>query len=74
MDKFLKIVGTVVVGLALIALGALLVGFIVMLLWNWLMPVIFGLTKITYIQGWGISFLSGLLFKGTSSTNIDKKN
>jgi hypothetical protein len=38
----------------------------VWLLWNWLMPAIFGLTKITLIQAWGVSFLSGLLFKPSS--------
>jgi len=29
------------------------------------MPDIFGLGTITYIQGWGLSVLCGMLFKGT---------
>jgi len=40
---------------------SLVSGLFVMLLWNWLMPIIFGLPIITYWQGWGISFLSGIL-------------
>ena len=38
-------------------------GWIVMLLWNWLMPTIFGLSVITYWQAWGLVILSHLLFK-----------
>lgn len=47
-------------GLALFALF----GWIVMLLWNWLMPDIFGLKQVTYWQAWGIMLLSSILFKG----------
>jgi hypothetical protein len=39
-----------------------LFGFIVMLLWNWLMPEIFGLKTLTYWQAWGILALSCILF------------
>jgi hypothetical protein len=46
-----------------IALMALFGGF-VMLLWNWLMPDIFGLKAITYWQAWGLMILSWILFKG----------
>jgi len=73
MDKVCKAVGAIVVGLCLIAIGALLTGWIVMLLWNWLMPMLFGLIKITYIEGWGICFLSGLLFKGTTTVKTNDK-
>ena len=69
MDNFLKGVGAVVVGIILILFCAFLTGWIVMLLWNWLMPMLFGLKTITYIEGWGIAFLSGLLFKGTTTVN-----
>ncbi len=46
------------------AVIALLFGWVLMLLWNWLMPPIFGLTSITYLQAWGLILLSHLLFKG----------
>jgi hypothetical protein len=38
----------------------------VMLLWDWLMPTIFGLGEITWFQAWGLMFLCGLLFKNSS--------
>lgn len=41
-----------------------IMGVPIMLLWNWLMPAIFGITKITFWQAIGISFLSAFLFKG----------
>lgn len=39
----------------------------VLLLWNWLMSTIFGITKITLGQAWGISLLCGLLFGQNSN-------
>ena len=50
-----------------LAVIAIFTGVIVMLLWNWLMPVIFGLELITWFQGWGIAFLCGILFKGSNA-------
>lgn len=44
----------------------------VCLLWNWLMPTIFGLGKITFLQAWGLSILSGLLLK--SGVKSGKEN
>lgn len=38
------------------------VGGIVMLLWNWLIPVLFGLKTITYLQALGLFLLSRILF------------
>lgn len=40
-----------------------------MLLWNWLMPVLFGLVKITFWQAFGLLFLSSILFKSTNPSN-----
>ena len=37
------------------------VGGIVMLLWNWLIPVIFGFKAISYIQALGLFLLSRIL-------------
>lgn len=36
----------------------------VMLLWNWLMPVLFGLSVITFWQALGILILSKIIFGG----------
>jgi hypothetical protein len=38
-------------------------GLPLMLLWNWLMPTIFGLPEITFWQSVGLNMLSGILFK-----------
>jgi hypothetical protein len=37
---------------------------IVMLLWNWLVPTIFGLTEISFWQALGLLALSHILFSG----------
>jgi len=60
-----------IIGVILIAFGlSIVLAIPVWLLWNWLMPMIFGLTKLTLIQAWGVSFLSSLLFKsGRISTD-----
>ncbi len=41
-----------------------LFGSILMLLWNWLIPSIFGLTTINFWQALGLFALSRLLFSG----------
>lgn len=47
------------------ALGFIaLFGFVVMWLWNWLMPDLFGLKTISYWQGWGLIILGKILFGG----------
>jgi len=57
----------------LMAIGFILLGFlfgwVVMLLWNWLMPEIFGLGEVSYWQAWGLFILSSILFKGFPSGN-----
>ena len=58
----LAIAGMVVGGTALAVGFAFLFGWVVMLLWNWLMPDIFGLTTLTYWKAWGLLALSWILF------------
>jgi hypothetical protein len=41
---------------------AIVLGILVQLLWNWLMPEIFGLGRITILQGIGLLVLARLLF------------
>lgn len=62
--KGLKIFGFVILGVIGVAFLALLFGYIVMLLWNWLMPVLFELTTITFWQAVGIVILARLIFGG----------
>jgi len=56
-------IGWIIGGLAIAFGFAFLFGFFVMLLWNWLMPTIFGLGTIGYWQAWGLLLLAHLLFK-----------
>lgn len=69
MDDFMVwlfvVVATLALGFVVGLLFGLLFGWVVMLLWNWLMPTIFGLTTITYWQGVGLLWLSAMLFKGS---------
>ncbi|MDP9049479.1 MAG: DUF3106 domain-containing protein [Acidobacteriota bacterium] len=41
-----------------------LFGYVTMSLWNWLMPMLFGLPTVTFWQALGLLILSKLLFGG----------
>ena len=62
--KGLRIAGLVVLGVIGAALFALVFGWLVMILWNWLMPAIFHLGLVTYWQAFGIVVLGKLIFGG----------
>lgn len=71
--KVLKIIGLVILGIA----ACFLFGYVIMLLWNWLMPDIFGLKTITYWQSFGILILASILFGrfgGGGSSDHKKKD
>jgi hypothetical protein len=48
----------------IIILVAAVVGLVIEHLWNWLMPAIFGLPTITYLQALGLLLLSKILLGG----------
>ena len=50
--------------LLIVLLAATVFSFAVMWLWNWLMPVIFGLHAISFWQALGLLVLSKILFGG----------
>jgi predicted membrane chloride channel (bestrophin family) len=54
--------GLKIAGIALVAVT--LLSFIVMSLWNWLAPAVFGARTITFWQALGILVLSKILFGG----------
>ena len=62
--KIARIIGFTIMGVLFAALFALAFGFLVKILWNWLMPAIFGLGKISYWQAFGLVILAKLLFGG----------
>lgn len=51
------------IGIACVV-GVFLLGYVVMSLWNWLMPELFGLATITYWKAFGILVLAKILFGG----------
>jgi len=59
-----EIVGWVILGIIVVVGLAILFGLIIMWLWNWLMPTLFGLGTITYWQAVGIFILSKILLGG----------
>jgi len=60
MKRFILKKVAAVVLLAPVAFA--LIGYVVMALWNWLMPEIFGLKLISFWQALGLLLLSKLLF------------
>ena len=60
----IQIIGIIIFGAIAIAGLAILFGFVIMELWNWLMPEIFGLTELTYWQAVGLFILLKLLLGG----------
>ena len=66
----MKAIEAILLVVGLLLLYALILAFPTMILWNWLMPRIFGLTQIDIFQSMGLNFLSGILLK--SNVNVKK--
>lgn len=58
--KFLRALKILLIAIV----AAILFGFVVKALWNWLMPGLFGWHVITFWQGLGLFALSKILFGG----------
>ena len=69
MNNFGNVVLTSIMTLLIVAVivGAL-IAFPIEWLWNGLMPSIFGLHTIDFLQAWGLNILSALLLKSSSTT------
>jgi len=46
---------------------ALVAAIPVLLLWNWLIPNILGMSAISFVQAWGLFLLASVLFKSNSA-------
>lgn len=60
------------VAILLLIVWSLILAWPLQLLWNWLVPSIFGLGNITFIQAFGLKLLLGLVF-GRVSFNETRK-
>ena len=69
LQKIAMGIGIGVILLIIFAVVSIVAAIPPYFLWNWLMPAIFGLTTITFWQAWGLSFLSSILFKNSSSNS-----
>lgn len=71
-DKIIEILVAFLITTSILTVVLFGFGFIVMLLWNWLMPTIFGLTTITIWQGFGLVLLSNFLLKAKITIDNEK--
>ena len=69
MKTTVEIIGVIIGTILTVLLVAFIMSIPLYYLWNWLMPIVFGLTKITFFQAMGLSFLSSCIFKGGGSSN-----
>jgi len=70
---FVAAIGLFLSFIGLIIVIGLFLAIPTMLLWDWLMPEIFGLTTITIWQAWGLNILSGIFFKKGGKSTDNKK-
>ena len=71
MKKFITGLIAVLGIFALILIIDLIFAWPFMVLWNWLMPVIFGIKTITFWQAYGLMLLCSFLFKSSSTSAKD---
>ncbi len=69
----LKIIGLAILGLMGAVALAFLFGYVVVWLWNWLMPELFGLKIITFWQAVGLIILARIIFGGFKHPHPDHK-
>lgn len=73
MESVLSFVVIRILGLILMLFWSMLLAWPFQLLWNWLVPAIFGLGKITFFQAFGLKLLLALVFGRMSVEDNRKK-
>ena len=68
----MKAIEGILLVIGIFLLSAIIMAFPTMWLWNYIMPDLFGLTKIHLYQAMAINFLSSILFKANVSINNKK--
>lgn len=73
-ERFVALAFKGIFGFIAIIAFAFLIGYGVMLLWNWLIPDIFGVKTITYWQAVGMLVLAKVLFGGFGGNNSKRRS
>ena len=61
------------VAILFLIVWSLILAWPMQMLWNWLVPTIFGLGKISFLQAFGLIFLLGLTFGRVSFNETHKE-
>lgn len=69
-NRFVRVVGMLALG----AVAAAVAGAVLMMLWNWLMPAVFGLPAISLAQALGLFVLSRLLLGGLGGGSARRRH
>lgn len=72
-ESALVVVGAILGFVAFVLVLVSITAYPMMLLWNWLMPEIFGLPEINFLQALGLQILASLLIKSTPNSSSKKK-
>lgn len=62
MKTFIEFLTLFLIGILVVLFFGLILAYPFMLLWNWLMPAMFGLVKITFWQSYGFMVMVRLFF------------
>ena len=73
MESVLSFTALSVLAIILMVFWSLVLAWPFQLLWNWLVPAIFGLGKITFFQAFGLKLLLALVFGRMSIEDKRKK-
>jgi hypothetical protein len=73
MESVLSFTALSVLAIIMMVLWSLVLAWPFQLLWNWLLPAIFGLGKITFFQAFGLKLLLALVFGRMSIEDKRKK-
>lgn len=73
MESVLSFTALSVLAIIMMVLWSLVLAWPFLLLWNWLLPAIFGLGKITFFQAFGLKLLLALVFGRMSIEDKRKK-
>lgn len=67
MDDFMKLIGYLVAAIGIVVGIAVITAFPVMVMWNYLIPELFGLKSISFLSKGNRSVLCSTLFECSSS-------